>query len=105
MENVNASVVKQLQSEGNKILVSYSAKWCGPCKSLTPRLENISKDYPDFKFLKVDVDENREATMELGINSVPTVFIYDGQNLIDRSNGAKMDSYYKEFLDKIKNNA
>lgn len=102
MENVSSSVVKQLQSEGNKILVSYSAAWCGPCKALSPRLTELSKQYPEFKFLKVDVDQNRDSTVELGITSVPTIMIYDGQNLIDRSNGARPDSYYKEFLDKIK---
>ena len=102
MENVSSSVVKQLQSEGNKILVSYSAAWCGPCKALTPRLTELSKQYPEFKFLKVDIDQNRDAVNELMINSVPTVMIYDGQNQIDRSNGARPDQYYKEFLDKIK---
>ncbi len=102
MENVSASLVKELQSQGNKILVSYSASWCGPCKALTPRLDELSKQYPEFKFLKVDVDQNRDVVMELGITSVPTVMIYNGENLINRSNGAKMDSFYKEFLDSIK---
>jgi thioredoxin 1 len=102
MENVNSNVVKELQSQGNKILVSYSASWCGPCRMLTPRLDELSKQYPEFKFLKVDIDQNRDATIELGITSVPTIMIYDGENLIDRSNGARPDSYYKEFLDKIK---
>lgn len=102
MENVSSSVVKQLQSEGNKMLVSYSAAWCGPCRMLTPRLDELSKQYPEFKFLKVDVDQNRDSTVELGITSVPTIMIYDGTNLIDRSNGARPDNYYKEFLDKIR---
>jgi thioredoxin 1 len=102
MENVSAQLVKELQSQGNKILVSYSAAWCGPCKALTPRLTELSKQYSEFKFLKVDIDQNRESVNELGITSVPTVMIYDGENLIDRSNGGRPDSYYKEFLDKIK---
>jgi len=101
MENVSSDVVKQLQSEGNKLLVSYSAAWCGPCRMLTPRLSELSKQYPEFKFVKVDVDQNKDCVTELGITSVPTIMIYDGQNLIDRSNGAKPDGYYKEFLDKI----
>lgn len=101
MENVTAENVKQLQSEGKKILVDYWAKWCGPCKSLIPRLENLESQYPNITFVKVDVDENMDTCLDLGIRSVPTVIIYDGFNLIDRSQGANPESYYKNFLDKL----
>jgi thioredoxin 1 len=102
MENVSSNLVKELQSQGNKILVSYSAAWCGPCRQLTPRLDEISKEYPEFKFLKVDIDQNRDAVNELFISSVPTVIIYDGDKIVDRSNGSKPSTYYKEILDKLK---
>jgi thioredoxin len=101
MENVTAERIKQLQSEGKKILVDYYAEWCGPCKTLIPRLEKISNDYPDVEFVKVDVDQNREFCMELGIRSVPVVMIWDGNTLIDKSNGANVESYYKEILNKF----
>lgn len=101
MENVNSNVIKELQSNGDKLLVSYSASWCGPCKALTPRLDNLSKEYPNIKFLKVDVDQNRDSLSELSITSVPTVIIYDGKNIVDRSNGARMDNYYKEILNTL----
>lgn len=101
MENVTGERVKQLQSEGKKLLVDYWAKWCGPCKMLIPRLELIEKEYPDIIFVKVDVDENMDYAMDLGIRSVPTVMVYNGEKIIDRSSGASDNTYYKSVLDKL----
>ena len=88
MENVTAEQVGELTTQGNKVLVDFWAKWCGPCKTLIPRLENIEKDYPNVKFVKVDVDENMDIAMDMGIRSVPTVVIYDGTKIVDKSTGA-----------------
>jgi thioredoxin len=101
MENVTSEKVKQLQSEGKKVLVDYWAKWCGPCKALIPRLELIESDYPDVVFVKVDVDENMDSALDLGIRSVPTVIIYDGEKIISRTQGASADTFYKEILNKL----
>ena len=101
MENVTSEKVKQLQSEGKKILVDYWAKWCGPCKALIPTIESIKSQYPDVYFVKVDVDENRESALDLGIRSVPTIIIYDGEKLISRTQGASADAFYKDILNKL----
>jgi thioredoxin 1 len=101
MEYVTAAQVAQLQSEGKKILVQYTASWCGPCKSLTPRLSNLSNKYTDVTFVRVDVDENMEAARELLISSVPTIMIYDGNTLVNRSTGANVDSLYTKILDTL----
>jgi len=101
MENVTSAQVAQLQSEGKKILVQYTASWCGPCKALTPRLSNLSNKYSDVTFVKVDVDENQDAVMELGIGSVPTIMIYNGNTLVNRSVGANIDSVYSKILDTL----
>ena len=101
MEYVTSAQVAQLQSEGKKILVQYTASWCGPCRALTPRLSNLSNKYTDVTFVKVDVDENRDEAMELDIISVPTIMIYDGTTLVNRSTGANIDSVYTKILDTL----
>ena len=101
MENVTAEQVKQLQLEGKKLLVDYWAEWCGPCKALIPRLEELSSQYPDVMFVKVNVDENTDSALELGIRSVPTIMIYNGEELVNRSVGANVDSVYKKILDTL----
>jgi thioredoxin 1 len=101
MENVTADKVKELQSQGNKILVDYWAKWCGPCKSLIPRLEGFESQYPNVTFVKVDVDENMDAALDMGIRSVPTVIIYDGDKLVNRSQGVQPEGFYKDILNSL----
>ena len=101
MENVTSAQVAQLQSEGKKLLVQYTATWCGPCKALTPRLSNLSNRYEDITFVKVDIEENMDSAVQLGISTVPTVMIYDGDTLINRSVGANIDSVYTKILDTL----
>ncbi len=101
MENVTSAQVAQLQSEGKKLLVQYTASWCNPCKQLTPRLSNLSNKYSDITFVKVDVDENMDSARELLISTVPTVMIYNGETLVNRSTGANHDSVYTKILDNL----
>lgn len=101
MENVTSEQVKQLQAEGKKILVDYWAKWCGPCKALIPRLEMLEAQYPNVKFVKVDVDENMDYALDLGIRTVPTVVVYNGETVVNRSMGANQDIFYKNILDSL----
>ena len=101
MENVTAEQVKQLQAEGKKLLVDYWATWCGPCKSLIPRLEAMESKYPDITFVKINVDENTDSALQLGIRSVPTVMIYKGDELINRSTGVNVDGEYTKILDTL----
>ena len=98
MENVTAQRVDELRAEGKKLLVDYWAKWCGPCKALIPRLELLEAQYPDVTFVKVDVDENMDASLDLGIRTVPTIMIYNGEELVSRSLGANNDIVYTNIL-------
>lgn len=101
MENLTANEVNKLKSQGKKVLVDYWAKWCGPCKTLIPKLEQIEKEYPNIIFVKIDVDENQEHAVSAGIRSVPTVMIYNGDNLVDRTSGVQSDEHYKSILNKL----
>lgn len=101
MDSATQAQIETLQSQGQKILVEFHATWCGPCKQLMPRLMNMESNYPAIKFLKVDIDENMEYAQSLGIMSVPTVMIYNGTELVNKSIGANVDSVYKNILDKL----
>jgi thioredoxin 1 len=101
MENVSGDVVEQLLTQDKVVLVDYFAKWCGPCKTLMPRLTALESEYPNAKFVSVDVDENTDHSMKVGIRSVPTVMIYKNGELIDRSSGANPDVFYKKILNEL----
>jgi thioredoxin 1 len=98
MEFIDTKKLEELQSNNTKMLVDITASWCGPCKTLVPRLEKIESDYPDIKFVKLNADTNRDYLINSGISSVPTVMFFDGNKLISRSTGVQLESFYREIL-------
>lgn len=63
--------------ESNKVVVvDFTATWCGPCRMVTPKFEELADDYPYFKFIKVDVDEVASVADTCGIRSMPTFHVY-----------------------------
>ncbi|XP_033208430.1 thioredoxin-2-like [Belonocnema kinseyi] len=90
-----AHLKTQLTEAGDKLVViDFFATWCGPCKIIGPKLQELSEEFPDVVFLKVDVDENEDIATEYEISSMPTfVFI---------KNCTKVDSFSGANSDKIK---
>ena len=83
--NVSSADFKQevIDYQG-KVLVDFWALWCGPCQMLGPIIEQISEDLEDLKdsikVVKVNVDDNQDLAQKYGIQSIPTVLIFqDGQ--------------------------
>jgi thioredoxin len=101
MENITTERFKELQLEGKKMMVDFFADWCGPCKQLIPRLEQMEKEYPNVSFVKINVDENMDTALDLGIRSVPTVMLFKGEELVNRSQGAQPDRFYKDILNNL----
>ena len=70
------------------VVVDYFATWCGPCKQIAPFLEELSRKYPNVKFLKVDSDKVQEVTSERRISSLPTFQFFVKGNQVDEIKGA-----------------
>ncbi|MDR0863654.1 MAG: thioredoxin [Candidatus Symbiothrix sp.] len=75
--------------EGDKpLVVDFWAEWCGPCKMITPIVEELAAEYADRVVIgKVNVDENDELPTEYGIRSIPTLLFFKGGELIDKHIG------------------
>ena len=70
-----------------KVLVDFFATWCGPCKMLTPILEEVASDRSDTKIVKVDVDECEGIARQFGIMSIPTLIKFENGKIIDKKVG------------------
>lgn len=101
MKEITGGDVLTLQKEGKKILLDLHGVWCQPCKMLMPKLEQMGPQYENVIFVKMDVDKNRDYALQLGIRSVPTVIIFNGENEVTRLAGAQPNSVYTDILDNL----
>lgn len=65
-----------IKTEKKLIVVDFFATWCGPCRLIGPKLEEMSKKYADVVFAKIDVDDNPEAAEACEISAMPTFHFY-----------------------------
>jgi thioredoxin 1 len=71
------------------VLVDFWATWCGPCRMITPIVEELAKEYEGkAKMFKVDVDNNQNTAMTYGIRSIPTLLIFKNGQVVDSIIGA-----------------
>jgi thioredoxin 1 len=69
-------------------VVDFWAEWCGPCRMLSPIIDELSTDYGDkVKVGKMDVDNNSEIPMQFNVRSIPTVLFFKDGKLIDKHVG------------------
>lgn len=70
------------------VLVDFWADWCGPCKMVAPIIEEISGELTDVKVGKVNVDEQPELAAEYRIMSIPTLMVFKGGTVVNKTVGA-----------------
>jgi len=83
------------------VLVDFWAPWCGPCRMITPSLEELSTEYAGkVKIGKVNVDNSQEVAREFGIQSIPTLLLFKNGQLVDRQIGAVPKQHLAAMIDK-----
>jgi len=69
-------------------LVDFWADWCGPCKTMHPVFDSLSKKYPQIQFARVNVDMNQNIAMRFGVQSIPTFIMFKSGRVLDQMMGA-----------------
>ena len=86
--NKNNFVEEVINSE-KPVLVDFWASWCGPCRMVVPIVEQIAEDYPEYKNVKVNVDDEPERAAQFGVMSIPSLMVFKNGEVVNKSVGAK----------------
>ena len=89
---------REVLQDSGTVLVDFWATWCGPCRMLAPILEELSGQHPELKIVKVDVDENRDLALQYGIESIPTLLVFEQGKLVRQAVGARPKAGVLELL-------
>lgn len=71
------------------VLLDFYAEWCGPCRMVSPIIEQIAEENPQYLVGKVNVDEEPELAAQFGVSSIPLLAVVKNGKIINKSAGAK----------------
>ncbi len=94
-ENFQQEVV----SSEKPVLLDFWAAWCGPCRMLSPIIDEIAEEREDIKVCKVNVDEEPELATQFQVMSIPSVFVLKGGKITAQSLGVKPKAQILNMLD------
>jgi thioredoxin 1 len=105
---MNTSVIEVNELSLNESLsykelsvIDVWAPWCGPCKQLSPILEEVNKEVGDSVFIgKLNADDNMEACKTYNVRNIPTLLLFKNGELVDRMSGLKSKKEILDFISK-----
>ena len=81
------------------VLVDFYADWCGPCKMVSPLVDELAEESDAYKVGKVNVDESPELAAKYGVMSIPTLIVFENGDIADKAVGARNKSFILQMLE------
>ena len=91
----NFESVKQSEKT---VLLDFYADWCGPCRMVSPLVDEIAEEHPEYLVGKINVDEEGELAAAFGVTSIPTLVVMKGGEVVSQSAGARPKNQILDML-------
>lgn len=92
MNTLNDNNFKE-QIKNKTVVIDFYATWCGPCKMIMPKFEELSNKYKNYTFYKANVDECSKICQDFNIINVPMFFILDNEKVIFKGDFNQLNTY------------
>lgn len=87
--SINKSNFEQIRNSGKTVLLDFYAGWCGPCRMVSPLVDQIADENPQYLVGKINVDNEPELAQQFGVLSIPTLVVMKNGKVVNQSVGAR----------------
>ncbi len=96
---VNKENFEQVKNSDKTVLLDFYADWCGPCRMVSPIVEEIANENPQYLIGKINVDAEPELAADFGVASIPTLVVIKNGKIVNQSTGARPKAQILSMLE------
>lgn len=102
LQFTDANFDDEVINSDKPVLVDFWAEWCGPCKALTPVIDELAREYAGkVKVGKVNTDENRQISVRFAVSAIPTVMTFQNGEMVEKFVGLRSKKDFQISLNKL----
>ena len=102
LEITDANFETEVTNSAVPVLVDFWAEWCGPCRMLTPTIEELAEEYKGkVKIGKLNTDDNRDVAVKHSISAIPTLILFNNGEVVGKMVGLSSKKDIKAAIDKV----